>query len=175
MNSQTNAAPGAVLIQAKTLDQAIAKASAELGTGRADLGWEVLREESAKGFLSFFKSGLVEIRAWVKPKRSAPPGGGASQDRRDDRRPKVGRSAAGYQAEDDEGDQAGHVPEPLAPEAIEALKTELADFCAGICSRVAGEPVQVSTQVEEGRLVINVESEYVTQQISRNSKLAEAL
>src|SRR5690606_15221014 len=65
--------------------------------------------------------------------------------------------------------------EPLTEQETSQLIDDLRSFCAGICENITGETCAVSATVDDGRLVLNVENEYMAQQISRNSKIAESL
>src|SRR5690606_36281860 len=47
--------------------------------------------------------------------------------------------------------------------------------CEGIVSRMAGEPTKVQARQEEGRLILDIEGEFMAQAITKNSKLAEAM
>jgi len=164
----------------KSLEQAVVKAAGTLGVAQDELEYEILREETAKGLFSFFKNPVVEIRAWIKTR----PAAGREDTGRRQRSPRPTREmhrarettqARRHSAEGEDAANQQPPAEPLSAEKIEALKEELRDFCAGIMSRVAGEPVTVTATVDEGRLVLNVDSELIAQQIARNSKLAEAM
>jgi spoIIIJ-associated protein len=188
---------GAVTIEAKSLEQALVKAAGVLGVTQDEVEYQVTRETAVKGLLSFFKTPLVEIKAWVRPARPEREGrrgggreerrggreerrGGGREERREARAerprpaPRPEREARPSYGEDDD-EMSGVKAEPLPPEKVEALKEELREFCAGICAQIAGEPVQVVASVDDGRLVLNIENEAIAQQIHKNSKLAEAL
>lgn len=170
-----------VTVEAKSIEQALVKAAGALGVNQDEVDYEVLKEDTGKGLFSFFKNPVVEIKAWVKAKPAAQ----ASRPEREPRerapRPSRGErerpapAAGSYGDHDDDEGVSTEPKEPLSPEKVEALREELRDFCAGIVSRVAGEPVAVDARVEEGRLVLDVQSEYIAQQITKNSKLAEAM
>ncbi len=164
-----------ITIEAKSLEQALVKAAGTLGLAQDEMDYQVLKEETSKGLFSFFKNPSVEIKAW--PKRRG--GGNAPQaETNHGNRPAQsrGRSRPPRERDHEEDDQSSAIKaEPLAPEKVEALKLELSDFCAGIVSYIAGEPVSVSASVDDGRLILNIDSEYVAQQIAKNSKLAEAM
>jgi spoIIIJ-associated protein len=218
----TTQRPGAarepVTIQAKSIEQALVKAAGALGVTQDEMAWSVVKEDTAKGLLGFFRSPSVEIKAWVKggpvggqgngqpaqgrrrpesreqrggrgnredgrptrEERQSNGGGGGGRGRQDDAQraasPERSRPKPSRRFDDEDEDEMSSTPkEPLAPEQVDALVNELKDFCAGICGAIAGEPVTVTGAVEDGRLVLNVESEYVAQQIAKNSKLAEAM
>lgn len=204
MNSrspQSAGTPEAVTITAKSLEQALVKAAGELGVTQDELAYEVVREETSKGLFSFFKNPVVEVKAWVKPvqrqqrgPRHDRPERRERQDRserherrqeaRGDKRvpsatellrDKPSRQKERTAREQDEPSELAVNAEPFSPEKADALRDELRDFCAGIVSRIAGEPVEVTANVEEGRLVLDIHNDYVAQQIAKNSKLAEAL
>jgi spoIIIJ-associated protein len=162
-----------VTVEAKSIEQALVKAAGVLGVTQDEVAYEVLREDTGKGLFSFFKNPVVEIKAWVKAK-PAPQASRPAREPRE-RAPRPSPAAASYGDHDDDEAVSAEPKEPLSPEKVEALQEELRDFCAGIVSRIAGEPVAVDARVEEGRLVLDVQSEYIAQQITKNSKLAEAM
>ncbi len=174
-----------VTIEAKSLEQALVKAAGTLGLAQDDMEYQVLKEEGSKGLFGFFKNPSIEIKAWPKARggsrredrgdRSGK--GGGNRDERSARPPQASRPARPRPPRemDDEDGVSATPSEPLPPEKVEALKEELRDFCAGIVSRIAGEDVQVSCSVDDGRLILNIDSEYIAQQITKNSKLAEAM
>lgn len=160
---QTSAnAQSKLTIEAKSIEQAIVKAAGALGVDQDKVAYSVVKEDTQKGLFSFFKNPVVQIEAWVKP--AAP-------------KRETTRVAPRPQADHDDADGFGDAVarEPLSNERMEALKDELRDFCSGIVSRVAGEPVNVAASVDDGRLVLDVESEAIAQLINKNSKLAEAM
>jgi spoIIIJ-associated protein len=179
-----------IKVEAKSVEQALVKAAGTLGVNQDEVAYEVVKEDTTKGFFSFFKSPSVEIKAWVKAsrgRRSSRPDRNDRNDRNDrgSRAARPERSARSerpeprrerYEHHDEiDGDEALAKAEPLAPEKVEALKEELRDFCAGICSRISGEDVQVTAGVDDGRLVLDIESEYMAEQVTKNTKLAEAM
>lgn len=174
--SRSGNAPGsAVKIEARSLEQALVKAAGTLGVNQDEIEYEILKEDTSKGLFSFFKNPVVEISAWVATKKTS-----GRPERREHRTappPRAVRSAPREARDDDSYDDenSGIKAEPLSPEKMAALEGELRDFCAGIVSKIAGEPVEVTSTVSDGRLVLNVHSEYVAQQINKNSKLAEAM
>ncbi len=194
--SRPGSAPGnAVKIEARSLEQALVKAAGTLGINQDELEYEILKEDTSKGLFSFFKNPVVEISAWPaarkasgsRPERSERPDRQPREPRepresREPREPREPRAAApraarpSYRDEDAfEDDGSGIKAEPLSPEKLEALEAELRDFCAGIVSKIAGEPVEVTSSVSDGRLILDVHSDYIAQQINKNSKLAEAM
>ena len=62
----------------------------------------------------------------------------------------------------------------LTGEQINELKTELTDFLAGIVKLSLGEEIAVETTETNGRLVLNISSDFLATQFSKNSKLAES-
>jgi spoIIIJ-associated protein len=75
----------------------------------------------------------------------------------------------------DEERQNAVPAEPLSEEKIAALRVELREFCADICSQIVGENVTVTDELSDGRLVLNLDNDAMTEAVSQNSKLAEAL
>ncbi len=177
--SKSTTRTGAVKIEARSLEQALVKAAGSLGVNQDEIEYEILKEDTSKGLFSFFKNPVVEISAWAKTKRSAEP------RRQQQHQPQQRQSAPAPVAkvakgdccphDEDEDGVTGEKAEPLSPEKMEALEAELRDFCSGIVSRIAGEKVEVTSIVNDGRLILDVHSDYIAQQITKNSKLAEAM
>lgn len=65
--------------------------------------------------------------------------------------------------------------EELTPQEIEALKNDLRKFCQEICSFIAGRTIAVSAELDDGRLILDCDDDYLAGQMLKNSKLAEAL
>ena len=164
-----------VTIDARSIEQAVVKAAAMLGVTQAEIKYEILSETSTKGFLSFFKQPTVTIKAWTAPSKAARAPAAQSQRARGAKAGTEGDRRPRRQEFDADTGDAEIAAEPLPPEKIEALKTELAEFCAGICSHIADEPVTVTTTLEGSRLVLDLGSEVMAQHVARNTKLAEAL
>jgi spoIIIJ-associated protein len=186
MKANQSSSAQTINVQAKTLEQALIKACGTLGVSQEGLGYKVLKEDNAKGFMSFFKSSSVEIEAWTLKGRDSRQRDHRSDDQgQRDRGPRRGKESAPARKErpapaprnrhSDEDQENAVSAEPLSPEKTAELVEELRAFCAGICERVAGEPVAVSASNSDGRLVLNIEDEYIAGQINKNSKLAEAL
>jgi spoIIIJ-associated protein len=169
-----------VTIEAKSLEQALVKAAGALGVTQDEMEYQVIKEESAKGLFSFFKNPVVAVKAWAKTPagRTGRAGGQrGGRGRRDESRHEARPPRERPRRREDE-DETAVAAEPLSPEQLEALQGELKEFCAGICAFIAGEPVNVSATVDDGRparLVLNIDNEAIAQQIAKNSKLAEAL
>lgn len=160
------ASPGEqVKIEAKSLELALVKAAGALGATQDEIEYKVLREDTSKGLFSFFKTPVVEISAWLARKPARRPS-------RSSARPRSGDASNYVSARTDDSDS--HV-EPLSPEKINALIDELRGFCAGICTKIVGEEVEVKAEVHDGRLVLDIESELMAQQFTKNTKLAEAM
>lgn len=167
----------AVTIQAKSIEQAIVKAAGALAVNQDEVEYEIIKQDTGKGLFSFFKNPVVEIKAWVKAK----PASRRSKEARDYEKQRPYRAERTRTKEETRGEYDDDESYPLAPkeslspEKVDALCKELADFCSGIVSRIAGEPVAVETRVDDGRLILDIQSEYVAQQIAKNTKLAEAM
>ncbi|RYZ53468.1 MAG: hypothetical protein EOP07_17760 [Proteobacteria bacterium] len=65
--------------------------------------------------------------------------------------------------------------EELSPQEIDALKNDLRKFCQEICSYIAGRKIEVSAELDDGRLILDCDDDYLAAQMLKNSKLAEAL
>lgn len=73
-----------------------------------------------------------------------------------------------YMADDQE-------QEELSPQEIDALKNDLRKFCQEICSYIAGRKIAVTAELDDGRLILDCDDDYLAGQMLKNSKLAEAL
>lgn len=164
-----------ITIEAKSVEQALVKAAGALGVAQDEVSYEILKENTSKGLFSFFKSPVVEIRAWIKSSRGKNDFNGTSAAPRTNGRHHKKARAHQEASYDHETADESTKAEMLSPEAKAALIAELREFCSGICSKLAGEQVAVEAVEEEGRLVLDVQSEFMAQQITRNSKLAEAM
>jgi spoIIIJ-associated protein len=168
LNSSQNGK--SISIQAKSIEQAIVKAAASLNVTQDEVGYKIVRKEEAKGLFAFFKSTVVEIEAWVKQAKR-----GNGRDKREKRHGHGAEHKPRSRPERQPRDEQAPQGEPLSAERVEELKSELIDFCAGICSRIAAEPVEVTATVQDDRLILNINNPYIIEQIGKNSKLAEAL
>ncbi len=139
-----------IRVSAKTLDGALTEAARQLQVDQERLDYRLVSKEST-GLFSFL-SKKVEIEAW---KKSTP------------------APSLDYLS-DDEQEAAGEV-EQLSPQELNALKEDLRVFCQEVCSAIAGEEVRVSAELNDGRLVLDCDNEYLAGQMLKNSKLAEAL
>jgi spoIIIJ-associated protein len=178
MKQNKSSSAQTINVQAKTLEQALIKACGTLGVSNEGLGYKIVKEDTTKGFMSFFKASSVEIEAWAT-RGNQSQNNQYRENNRENRRndPKATRKehapAPRNNYSDDSQEQI--IAEPLSAEKTAELVEELRQFCAGICERIAGEPVTVSATNNDGRLVLNVENEYISGQINKNSKLAEAM
>ncbi|MCX6108717.1 MAG: Jag N-terminal domain-containing protein [Proteobacteria bacterium] len=177
MSPQTNSSPSAkapVTIEGKSLEQALVKAAGSLGCTQDEIEYRVTKEETARGLFSFFKNQVVVIEAWPKARAQTERPRRERRERDRDREPRTTRPRSSERNRDE--DQADAVKaEPLSAEQVDALKEELRLFCAGICAHIAGEPVDVEASIDDGRLVLNIDHPFISEQIHKNSKLAEAL
>ncbi len=156
-----------VRVTAKTLDLAIKEASSVLDTDQENIEYRVISQTNG-GFFSFLGK-KVEIAAWQKAapaKRSDRRTGGVRAA--DDRRSSRSASKAATKTDVQDGPA-------LTDQEIEGLMDDLRVFCEGICQRISGEPVKVSAELDGDRLVLNIDSDYLSVQIVKNAKLAESL
>ena len=134
LRSSVNAT-GPVTVEAKSLEQALVKAAGTLGLTQDEVEYKIVKEETARGLFSFFKSPVVVIQAWAKRR----PQQSRQSSRRSERVPSRERHVERERPYDDEDAFAGVKAEPLTDAQVVALTDELREFCAGICSRIAGE------------------------------------
>ena len=137
-----------VQVEEKTLELALVKAAGQLGITQDDLEHKVISETN--GFLGLFGKKIV-IEAWKKKRNS--------------------RNAP----------RAGQQTSTSAPirdfdeKELASIKADLQDFCKNICSFMTDEDVKVSVTKDDDRLIFDINNEYLSSQISKNTKLAEAI
>lgn len=191
-----------VEFQAKSLDLALIKAAGSFGVSQAEIEFKVL-EEKKGSFFGLFSKPEVTISAWLKSTQTQGSGRGRSSDAREGGRPRRssgGRDARGEGRGDGRRDNGlrrdgrdtsreprrarethDAVPRekvdavPLTAEQQETLVNELRTFCAETCAHMVGETVNVSHEIADDRLIINIDHDEVAALISKSSKLAEAL
>jgi spoIIIJ-associated protein len=135
-----------IRVTAKTLDSALGEACQILQSERDAVDYRIVSQTN--GGLFSFLAKKVEIAAWRK-------GGSAG--------------LANGAADGDESRPA------LSTAEVEELREDLRQFCQGICSRISAEPVEVSAEIVDDRLILNIDDEYLSAQMLKNSKLAESL
>lgn len=155
-------------VSAKNLEKALAKGAALLGVAQEELKYRVISKTNG-GFFSFLGR-KIEIAVWVAPKRAR--NNNQNGGRRKSRRPAKHEAAPKKQMPRQTQTEAQ--PEMTSDE-IAALKDDLTTFCAGICSHMFGENVDVESHIDGDRLVVNIENEYLAAQVAKNGKLAESL
>lgn len=164
-----------IRVSANTIEHALVRAAGQLSVPQSRLKYEVINERGA--LLSIFAGSKVEIRAWIKEDESpAKNNRGHRGDRSNRSQQQAARPAKPRRsAEDDENTVQENV-QPLSADQLAALRRELEDYCAGICDRIVGQPVKVTTYLEgNDRLIVNIDNPELAAIIERNSKLAEAL
>lgn len=137
-----------VRVTAKTVDIAIKEAAGLLGVDAAQVEHRVVSQTNG-GFFSFLAR-KVEIAAWTV-------------------------KSSGRSRKSVRGRSGTTEAVAISPKEIEALKEDLRSFCAGICRYVSGEEVEVTAELSEDRLILDIDDEYMSSQIAKNSKLAESL
>ena len=148
-----------IRIVEKSLELAMVKAAGQLGITQDDLLYTIVNESA--GFLGLFGK-KISIDAWKK--------GENRQTDRQNRTQQKGRRGAVADTSEPAADRR-----VLVDSEILALMDELRIFCEGICSHITQEAVTVEAVNEDGRLVLNIENDYLAAQIAKNTKLAEAL
>lgn len=140
-----------IRVTAKTLDGALLEAARQLTADQNQIDYRLVSQGSG-GIFSFFTK-KVEISAWKKEP------GSDSVD--------FGDILGGTSVDSD--------VEELSPKEVQALKEDLRVFCQDICSAIAGRKIAVTAELDDGRLVLDCDDEYLAGQMLKNSKLAEAL
>lgn len=173
-----------VQVEAKSIEQALVKAAGLLKVTQEELEYQIVREESPKGLFSFFKASSVLIDARIKKSAlKTAPYDRKNQVSSPNHSSKVYQKPESHRTErpryspgaEDEEDLIPTSKETLPPEKVTALTEELKDFCSGIIQRISGEDAKVTASVDDGRLILTSDNDFLGQQISRNSKLAEAM
>ena len=138
-----------IKIEERSLQLALVKAAGRLGVTQDAIGYKVLNRNN--GFLGLFGR-KVEVEVWKK---------------RDGR-----RSSGPARASTNDHDQRRE----LSEKESEALKTDLLEFLTHICSIVSGEKQpNVELIDDHGRLIFDIDNEFLCRQAARNPKLAESL
>lgn len=165
-------------IEARSIEQALVKASGALGVTQSDLEYQVEKEDSPKGLFSFFKTPSIIIKARVKslPSSQSPDRPKAPSYSKEKTTSPIGKaSSINRRSALEELDHEIELNDNLPREKIDALIEELRDFCGGIIQRISGEDPKITTRVDEGRLILTSDNDFLGQQITKNSKLAEAM
>lgn len=146
-----------VRVTAKTLELALGQACQILDTNREQLEYRIVSQTNG-GFFSFLAR-KVEIAAWASARPAV------SERRPSKEKPRM--NGAYLDTEE--------VRAELSVEEVDELKEDLRQFCEGICAKVSGQAVSVSAEIVEDRLVLDIDDEYLSTQIMKNSKLAESM
>lgn len=142
-----------IRVTAKTLDGALTEAARQLDVDQNQIDYR-LESRGSTGIFSFLTK-KVEISAWRKTIDLA--------DAVDFDDILGGNSSSLSQVEN------------LSPQEVDELKNDLRQFCQDICSAIAGRRIDVSAELDDGRLILDCDDEYLASQMLKNSKLAEAL
>lgn len=191
-----------VLIEEKSLELALVKAAGQLGVTQDDLGYKVVAK--ANGFLGMFgKKISIEAWSKVVPERRRDRdrggernsernnnrGAGASQSNREVRPRQNRESTQNREASQNREirerrePRTPREPRPVredvtpsvwTPEETQALTTELTDFFRTLCSKMVSEDVTMHFEVQDDRLILDVDNETIADLMKKNSKLAEA-
>ncbi|MGE0171765.1 MAG: protein jag [Oligoflexales bacterium] len=164
-----------VRVTAKSLEEAISEAARDLGIPDENVDFEIVSQSNG-GLFSFFGNKKVELLAWDK--RGTKPEKKVVPDAKIEAPPPPRRAARSIAKDDglDTDEVASEEPKvELTAEEVEALKEDLRNFCAEICSYIVGEKVEVRALVEDDRLVLDINNDEIMTQISKNTKLAESM
>lgn len=148
-----------IRVTAKTLDNALLEAARQLDVDQDQIDYRMVSQSS--GGLFSFLTKKVEITAWKKAD-------GADAVDFGDILGGSSKISARVKSDDLE-------VEDLSPEEVEELKEDLRLFCQEICSAIAGRSLDVTAELDDGRLILDCDDEYLAGQMLKNSKLAEAL
>lgn len=178
-------------IVAKTLEAALKEAARELNTAEENISYRLV-SQSAGGLFSFLGR-KIEIAAWKKSltgetvvtanKKSESTARPVVKPRdikasaQATVAPKAEKKAAPrYEAddEDERNEVQGEVAE-LTEAEVAALVTDLTKFFTEVVGFMGVDAANVTSELKDSRLVIDVNDDYLAQQIGKNSKLAESL
>lgn len=148
-----------VRVTAKTLEKAMREAAILLQVDQTELDYRVISQTNG-GFLSFIGK-KIEIAAWAKMEKRSHP-----------QKPPRRRGATKNQNEGYRSELRG---EMLSQEEVDALVADLTDFCAGICSYLTDGRVEVTSELSQGRLLLDIDDDFLASQVTKNSKLAESI
>lgn len=158
-----------ITVEEKSLELALVKAAGQLGVTQDMLEYKVLNE--SVGFLGLFGK-KTAIEAWKKLEKTKEAKPRKNQNNRKDRKSK---KATTKNREPQQSANELVEKRVLSDQEIEELSEDLRIFCEGICSRIAHAEVKVEKRVEENRLMLNILSDDIANQITKNTKLAEAM
>lgn len=158
-----------IRVEEKSLELALLKAAGQLSVTQDMLEYRVVNETA--GFLGLFGKKTC-IEAWAKQenKKSLKTNGRKFEKKASNKKAKAPRRETKREHLIEDEDKR-----VLSTGEMEELSEDLKVFCEGICSRIAHEDVKVEKTIEEGRLVLNIQSDYIANQIMKNTKLAEAM
>lgn len=152
-----------IRITARTVDQALEEAASRLKLSKEQLNYRVISQTSG-GFFSFFGK-KVEIAV-----KTGAGNGRAPQERA--QRPKPARAEKPARVE--KAAETVAEQEELTEAEVKALVEDLRSFCEEICRLMSSE-ARVEARVDDNRLVLDVNDEFLVAQITKNPKLAESL
>ena len=175
-------------IVAKTLEAALKAAARELNTAEENISYRLV-SQSAGGLFSFLGR-KIEIAAWKKEAKGD--SNGNSVKKTDVVRPIVkprdikvsahgtilpkSESRASFRNETDDDEFEGQSEQPeLSAAEVAALVADLTKFCKDIVGFMGVDESLVTSELKDSRLVIDVNDDFLAQQIGKNSKLAESL
>lgn len=161
-----------VRVTAKTLETALGQACKILDAQLSNVEYRIVSQTNG-GFFSFLAK-KVEIAAWVKSGKTSAIRASANSSANQTKAPVKKMARDKFVAQETFVQEDDDRPELDASE-VAALKEDLRLFCEGICTHVSGQPVKVTGEIVDERLVLDIDDEYLSTQIMKNSKLAESL
>ena len=192
-----------IRIEAKSVEQAVTLACVKLNVSKEGLEFKVLKEPKA-GLVSFFMGAKAEIEAWQKPissrnsrnDRGGRKGaqGGRDNDRSSSHNSQSDRNGSANASGRDGSRQPSRAPradrprfedrapreerepaEPLSPEVQAQLETDIRKFCVDLCGMIVGEPVKVTSTMDDGKMMLEVDNAAIASIIQTNTKFVECL
>ena len=173
-----------IRIQAKNLDQALSEAERRLGVEKTRIKYDII-SQTGFSLLSFLGFSKVEIDAWVEKKvmvknssreeplkKKSKPQDRISKKKQDrqSRKKDVNESDGSFKKEELKDESSS-----LTDEEFQAFISDAISFTSGICSYLSDEKVNVSTKLDDDRLIVNIDNQDIRDIMHKTPKLYEAL
>lgn len=153
-----------IKITAKTLKKALIEAETLLGADSDEIEHRLISQ--TKGGLFSFIGKKVEIEAWKKSKVTRIHPSSKSRKKPQSKGTPYNKTA----------DNSSEVKESFTDQEIEDIKENIKAYCIGICEYlVDSENFHVEAYLSDGRLVLDIEDEYLSGQVAKNIKIAESI
>ena len=186
-NNNTYQQEKRVRIQAKNIDLALQEAEKRLGVEKTRIKYEII-SQTGFSLLSFLGFSKIEIDAWVEKKgvvknlsREEPfhkkKSNKQEMIRINKKRAEKPDNKKDRKVEENPSVKENSVDptEPLSEEEYQAFLTDVTSFTQGICSYLSSEETKVYTELDNDRLIVNIDNEDIKDIMHKTPKLYEAL